>query len=196
MKGSLGIPDDQFEQHAPKRGLITKMEVRVVSLAKLQLKPGDMVWDIGTATGSVAIEAARLVAPGGRVFAVEKNQESVAMARRNVERFGAEGVTVVHGRAPEALADWPDPDAVFIGGSAGSMADLVALAIRRLKPGGRLVANVVTLENLHACTTAIRACGWQTDIVHLQVSRSQPILDLTRMEALDPVTIITGRDEA
>lgn len=195
MNFALGVPDDQFEQRTPKRGLITKMEIRVVSLAKLRLRPGDTVWDIGTATGSVAIEAARLVAPG-RVWAMEKNEQDVAIARRNVARFGMENITVVHSKAPAGLEDWPDPDAIFIGGSAGSMADLVHLATQWLRPGGRLVANVVTLENLHQCVTALQAAGWHADVVLMQVSRSKPILNLTRFEALDPVYIITGTVDA
>ena len=194
MNLALGVPDDRFEQRTPKRGLITKMEIRVVSLAKMNLKPGDTVWDIGTATGSVAIEAARLVAPG-RVYAIEKNEEDVGIARRNVERFGLANVAVMHGRAPAGLESWPDPDAVFIGGSAGSMAALVRLAVERLRAGGRLVANAATIENLQQCLTSLRECGWRTDIVLIQVARSKAILDLTRFEALDPVYIITGTAE-
>jgi precorrin-6Y C5,15-methyltransferase (decarboxylating) len=191
---TLGVPEDRFEQRTPKRGLITKMEVRVVSLAKLGLKPGDVVWDIGTATASVAIEAARLVAPG-RVYAIEKNEEDVGIARRNVERFGAANVTVVHGKAPAGLEEWPDPDAIFIGGSSGSMAVLVKLAVQRLRPGGRLVGNVVTIENLHECVTAIKEAGWHADVVLMQVARSKPILNLTRFESFDPVYIVTGTAE-
>jgi len=194
MNFTLGVPDDRFEQRTPKRGLITKMEIRVVSLAKMSLRPGDTVWDIGTATGSVAIEAARLVAPG-RVYAIEKNEEDVGIARRNVERFGLDNVAVMHGRAPAGLEGWPDPDAVFIGGSAGSMAALVRLAVERLRPSGRLVANAATLENLQQCLTALRERGWRADIVLMQVARSKPILDLTRFEALDPVYIVTGTAE-
>ncbi len=194
MNFTLGVPDDRFEQRTPKRGLITKMEIRVVSLAKMSLRPGDTVWDIGTATGSVAIEAARLVAPG-RVYAIEKNEEDVGIARRNVERFGLDNVAMMHGRAPAGLEGWPDPDAVFIGGSAGSMAALVRLAVERLRPSGRLVANAATLENLQQCLTALRERGWRADIVLMQVARSKPILDLTRFEALDPVYIVTGTAE-
>lgn len=195
MNFTLGVPDSRFEQRTPKRGLITKMEVRVVSLAKLNLKPGDTVWDIGTATASVAIEAARLVAPGP-VYAIEKNEEDVGIARRNVERFGAANVTVVHGKAPAGLDQWPDPDAVFIGGSSGSMAALVKLAVARLRPGGRVVANAATIENLHECVTALKECGWHADIVLMQVARSKPILNLTRFESFDPVYIVTGTAEA
>jgi precorrin-6Y C5,15-methyltransferase (decarboxylating) len=191
---TLGLSEDLFEQRKPKRGLITKTEVRVVSLAKMNLRQGYTVWDIGTATGSVAIEAARLIAPGP-VFAIEKNEEDVGIARRNVERFEATNVTVVHGKAPAGLDQWPDPDAVFIGGSSGSMAALVRLAVERLKPGGRVVVNAATLENLHECVTGLKDCGWHADVVLMQVSRSRPILNLTRFESFDPVYIVTGSAE-
>ncbi len=192
---TLGVPDQRFEQRTPKRGLITKMEVRVVSLAKLGLQPKDTVWDIGTATASVAIEAARLVAPGV-VYAIEKNEEDVCIARRNLERFGAQNVMVFHGKAPAGLEEWPDPDAVFIGGSAGSMAVLVKLAVQRLRSGGRLVANAATIENLHECVSAIKEAGWYADVILMQVARSKPILNLTRFESFDPVYIVTGTAEA
>lgn len=192
MNFTLGVPDHQFVQRTPRRGLITKMEVRVVSLAKLALRPGDIVWDIGTGSGSVAIEAARLVGPEGRVYAIEKNAEDVGIARQNLERFGTRNVTLVHGRAPEGLSGWPDPDAVFLGGTAGAMADLVRMAVGRLRPGGRLVANTVTLENLHEAATALRECGWEPEMVLMQVSRAQPILHLTRFVALDPVYVVSS----
>lgn len=196
MSFTLGVPDDRFEQRKPKRGLITKLEIRVVSLAKLALQPGGVVWDIGTATGSVAIEAARLVGQTGRVFAIEKNEEDVAIARRNVARFEVQNVTVVHGKAPAGLEEWPDPDAIFIGGSSGSMAGLIELAVERLRPGGRVVANVATIENLQECVTALKGCGWHADINLMQVARSKPILNLTRFESFDPVYIVTGSAEA
>lgn len=196
MNFPLGVPDNQFEQRTPKRGLITKMEVRVVSLAKLALQPGDTVWDIGTATGSVSIEAARIIGPGGRVFAIEKNEEDVGIARRNVAKFEATNVTVTHGKAPAGLDAWPDPDAIFIGGSSGSMATLIEIAVQRLRPGGRVVANAATIENLHECVSALKSRGWHADIVLLQVARSKPILNLTRFESFDPVYIVTGTAEA
>lgn len=193
---TLGVPDHRFEQRKPKRGLITKMEIRVVALAKLALRPGGVVWDIGTATGSVAIEAARLVGKTGRVFAMEKNEEDVAIARRNVARFAATNVTLFHGKAPSGLAEWPDPDGLFIGGSSGSMAGLIELAVQRLRPGGRVVANVATMENLYECVTALKGCGWHAEITLMQVARSRPILNLTRFESFDPVYIVTGSAEA
>lgn len=187
-----GIPDWAFEQKKPRRGLITKAEVRVVSLSKMRVAPDAVVWDIGTGSGSVSVEAARL-APRGQVWTIEKNEEDVAIARRNVERFGvSDRVRVIHGRAPEGLEEWPAPNAVFVGGSAGAMRPILETAARRLLPGGRIVANVATVENLHEALNGLRALGMGVEITLLQVARSRPILDLTRFEALDPVYILTA----
>lgn len=188
----IGIPDDAFEQRKPKRGLITKAEVRLISLSKMQLRPDAVVWDIGTGSGSVSVEAARL-APRGQVWTIEKNEEDVVIARRNVERFGlAERVRVVHGRAPQGLEQWPAPDAVFIGGSSGAMQPILAAAAERLRPGGRIVANAATIENLHEAVTGLKALGLGVEVTLAQIARSKPILNLTRFEALDPVYIITA----
>lgn len=190
----LGIPDDEFHQRKPKRGLITKAEVRVVSLAALGLRPDSVVWDIGAGTGSVAIEAAGL-APRGRVFAVEKNAEDVENIRLNAAKFGR-AVEVLHARAPDGLDGWPDPDAVFIGGSGGELEELLDVCAARLRPGGRIVVNAATIETLHRACDGLRRRGFGVDVTLLQVSRSAPILDMTRFEAFDPVYVIRGAREA
>lgn len=187
----FGIDDEEFHQRKPKRGLITKQEVRAVSLAKLQIRPGTVVWDIGACTGSVGIEAAGL-APGVRVWAIEKNEEDLDNLRRNVEKFGRP-VTFVHGLAPEGLDAFPDPDAVFVGGTAGKMNDLLDVCVRRLRPGGRIVVNVATIENLYQAVDGLRARGMAVDVTLVQVARSRSIQDLTRFEAFDPVYIVTAR---
>ena len=116
----LGVADDQFVQRYPEKGLITKNEERAVSLARMQLRENSVVWDIGAGSGSVGLEAARLC-PQGHVWAIEKNEADVAIARRNRDAFAVSNHTLVHGRAPEGLEAWPDPDAVFIGGSGGEL---------------------------------------------------------------------------
>src|SRR5688500_12695347 len=120
----------------PKKGLITKREVRLLSLAALQLRPDSVVWDIGAGSGSVAIEAA-LLAPRGRVYAIEVDPEGVESCRDNLRTHAVDNVRVVAGRAPEALADLEAPDAVFVGGSQGSLDAIIEMALQRLRPGGR-----------------------------------------------------------
>lgn len=185
----FGFEDADFIQRIPEKGLITKLEARAVSLAKLRIADDAIVWDIGAGSGSVGLEASRL-ARHGHVWAIEKNDGDLANARANAERFRAHNYTLCHGKAPAGLEHWPDPDAVFIGGSGGELAELIKLILARLKPGGRLVMNFVTLENLAVATAALTAAGADWEVVQLQAARSQPILDMHRMAAQNPVWIV------
>lgn len=186
----FGLPDDAFVYRVPEKGLITKREIRVLSLARMELAPDSVVWDIGAGSGSVGIEAARFC-PQGRVFAIEKNREDFALVQTNCERFGVANLTAICEKAPAGLEAWPDPDAVFIGGSGGLMADLLDVVTRRMRPGGRLVVNLVTLDNLAETVGYCKALNWPVDYTLVQISRSKPILHLTRYDALNPVTIVT-----
>lgn len=181
---TFGIPEEAFYQRQPLKGLITKTEVRVLSLAKLRLRPGNVMWDIGAGSGSVSIEGALLAA---RIWAIEKNKDDCDIIRRNVEKFGTPQVNVVHGMAPAVLAGLPDPDAVFIGGSGGEMGELIHICRERLAAGGRLVINVATLENLGEVPA--------DDVTLVQISRTRPILNLHRFEALNPVFIASWEKE-
>lgn len=186
-----GLPEECFDQRKPKLGLITKREVRVLSLSRLALRPDSVVWDIGAGSGSVAIEAARL-APRGRVFAVEKNAEDVKIIRANVARFGVGHVTVVHARAPERLDELPDPDAVFVGGSGGALREILAIVARRLRPDGRIVVNAITLDTLYETVSAFRTLGLAHEAILVSIARSKPLLDMLSFEALNPVYIVTA----
>lgn len=188
----FGLPDAHFEQRHPEKGLITKNEVRAVSLARLQLRADSVVWDIGAGSGSVGLEAARLCR-NGHVYAIEKNLDDAAIVQRNRLAMGISNHTLLHGKAPEGLADWADPDAVFIGGSGGELGELVALILRRLKPGGWLVMNFVTLENLSLALDTVKALGANWDVLQLQASRSKPILHMNRMAAENPVWIVCAQ---
>ena len=191
---SFGFEDLEYIQRTPEKGLITKQEARATSLAKLRIRPDATVWDIGAGAGSIGLEAARL-APQGHVWAIEKNEGDAANARANAARFRASNYTLMDGKAPEHLDTWPNPDAVFIGGSGGELAELIRLILGRLNAGGRLVMNFVTLENLATATTALTAAQVAWDVIQLQASRSQPILDMHRMAAQNPVWIVTAQKE-
>ena len=191
---AFGLDDLEYIQRSPEKGLITKQEARALSLAKLRLKPDAMVWDIGAGSGSVGLECARL-APHGHVWAIEKNEGDAANARANAERFRIGNYTLCEGKAPAQLDSWPDPDAVFIGGSGGELDELIRLILARLKSGGRLVMNFVTIENLAVATATLKETGASWDVVQLQASRSQPILDMHRLAAQNPVWIVTASKE-
>jgi precorrin-6Y C5,15-methyltransferase (decarboxylating) len=190
---SFGLDDLEYIQRSPEKGLITKQEARALSLAKLRIRPDATVWDIGAGSGSVGLEAARL-APNGHVWAIEKAAGDAANARANAARFRISNYSLFDGKAPQHLDTWPDPDAVFIGGSGGELGALIRLILGRLKPGGRLVMNFVTLENLATATATLTELNAEWDVVQLQASRSQPILDMHRMAAQNPVWIVTARE--
>ncbi|WP_134704053.1 precorrin-6y C5,15-methyltransferase (decarboxylating) subunit CbiE [Ammoniphilus sp. YIM 78166] len=187
----LGISDEEFAQRKPDKGLITKKEVRVLSIAQLSLKPDSVMWDIGTCTGSVAIEAAK-IAREGAVYAIEKNEGDLENCKANMQKFRAD-LTVLLGKAPEGLDQFPDPDAVFLGGTGGEMGELLHICCTRLKPDGRIVLNAATIENLYEAMQAFSREGFSTDVILAQVSRSKPILNMTRFEGLNPIYIITAK---
>ena len=179
---AFGLDDLDYLQRTPEKGLITKQEARALSLAKLALRPDAIVWSI------------------------ENNADDAAKARANAQRFRLVNYTLSEGKAPDGLADWPDPDAVFIGGSGGELAALIRLILARLRPHGRLVMNFVTLENLATAIDTLKQASTQEDnaerqskqsiqwdVVQLQASRSQPILNMQRMAAQNPVWIVTAR---
>ncbi|HMP06709.1 MAG TPA: precorrin-6y C5,15-methyltransferase (decarboxylating) subunit CbiE, partial [Lacipirellulaceae bacterium] len=144
-RSAFGNADDTFVQSQPKHGLLTPAEVRSVALAQMALHGRSVVWDVGAGSGSVSVEAS-LLCPAGRVFAIEQDAEDAELIRENCDRFGATNVTPVIGRAPQVWADLPDPDAVFLEGSGREVVRLAELAFARLKPGGRLVASLASID--------------------------------------------------
>jgi precorrin-6Y C5,15-methyltransferase (decarboxylating) len=186
---TFGLADERFKQRKPDKGLITKREVRAVSLARMALKSDSIVWDIGAGSGSVGIEASRLCSQG-HVYAIEKNTDDTAIALANKVSFKASNYSISQGRAPEGLDLWPNPDVVFIGGSGGELKQLILLCLQRLSQGGQLVMNFVTLENLNTAMSVLKECSVEWDVVQLQASRSKPILSMNRMQAENTVWIV------
>ncbi len=198
---AFGLPDETFAQRKPEKGLITRAEIRTLSLAKMRVFPGANVWDVGAATGSVAIEAARRAAQG-QVWAIEKNAEDCDNIRENIIRFHTPTVRVLHGSAPDVLAQIPanaDPDSVFVGGTAGKMNGILDACLARLKPSGSVVVNAVTIENIAEALAWFQASGLDWGFMQVQVSRGKaiktPTESLHRLDALNPVHIFWGTKE-
>jgi precorrin-6Y C5,15-methyltransferase (decarboxylating) len=183
------LHEDAFAKRMPKNGLITKREIRMLSLGALSLRPDAVVWDIGAGSGSVSVEAAML-APRGHVYAVEVDPEGVELCRENARAHGVDNVHVVPGRAPEALVGLPEPDAVFVGGSKGSMGPILDAALSALSPGGRLVVNAVTLENVAEAYGGLCERGLAPEVTLLQVARGVALSRYQRYEALNPIHMI------
>ncbi len=185
------LREEEFAKRMPKAGLITKREVRLISLAELSLPPDGVMWDIGAGSGSVAIEAALLM-PKGRAFAIECDPEGVEICEENVRAHGIDNVTVLSGRAPEALENLPPPNSVFIGGSKGSMEPIIKASLNALKPGGKLVVNAVTLDNVAETYQIFKALGLKPDLVVLNAARGVPLANkYLRYESLNPIHIFS-----
>lgn len=188
----FGIQDSDFHQRKPDKGLITKREVRAVSLARMQLKANSIVWDIGAGSGSVGLEAARLCQKG-YVYAIEKNAADVEIASHNAKQLNIYNYQLINNKAPIGLDKWPNADAIFMGGTGGELAALIDLCLQRLNTNGWLVMNFVTFENLSTAIETLKKQQANWDITQLQASRSQPILHMNRMQAENPVWVVSAQ---
>ena len=180
-----GIADSAFA-----RGEVpmTKQEVRAAALAKLAVAPTDTLWDVGAGTGSVSVEMA-LAAPMGQVYAVECDADACALVRQNQAKFAASNLTLIAGKAPEALQNLPAPDAVFIGGSKGNMQAIVDAALAA-NPQTRLCIAAIALETLQQSIAALAAHGLAAQVTQIAVSRSKAAGSLHLMMANNPVFLI------
>lgn len=186
----LGILENEFHQR--KQGsLITKHEIRAVSLAKMRLTDSSVIWDVGAGSGAVSIEAS-LLAEKGVVYAIEKNSADTAIIRRNIERFKRPNIKLIQTYAPAGLDELPEPTAVFIGGSGGKLAPILACVCRRLSKDGRVVCNLATMENVNLAASRLKAHGFTVEITMVNVARSRDIAGLTRLEPLNPVFVMAG----
>ena len=184
----LGIPDEDF---ATVKKLITKEEVRAVSLAKLRLRQDMTLWDIGAGSGSVSIEADHLM-PNGQVFAVERNPQCLAFFKENLQKFNSRNITLVEEAAPACLDDLPDPDRVFIGGSGGHLWKILSAVDDRLSIGGRVVLNAVTLDTLTSATDFFENASYELEVTTVNISRTRPLTDYKMFEAFNPVFILAA----
>ena len=188
----FGIPDGEFV-----RGEVpmTKAEIRAISMSKLLPRPDDVCCDVGCGTGSVTVEMA-LASWRGHVYAIDKNEEAVALTERNCAAFHLGNVTVRHGGAPEALNDLPPLDVVFVGGSGKNM-DAIFDAVLGKNPRAHIVVNAIALESVQAALNAFAAHGLAAEVVQVGVAAAKTVAGLHMMMAQNPIFIISGggRDE-
>ncbi|MEX2138057.1 MAG: precorrin-6y C5,15-methyltransferase (decarboxylating) subunit CbiE [Pirellulales bacterium] len=187
----FGNPDELFLQTRPKHGLLTPAEVRAIAISQLALRADSIVWDIGAGSGSVSVECAQL-APQGKTYAIEMDADDHQLILSNAERFGLKNIVAVLGRAPDAWAELPDPEAIFVGGSGREIARLVELAYRRLKSGGRLVANVGSIENLSGVHEIMQRQAPDVKVWMINVARGTYQLERVRFEALNPTFLLAA----
>jgi precorrin-6Y C5,15-methyltransferase (decarboxylating) len=183
--------DDSLFRHS--KGLITKSEIRSITLSKLELIRKDhILWDIGSGSGSVGIEAAILI-PWGFVFTVEKNQERIPDIIHNIQMFNQSNIKILNLEFPKGADLLSDPDRVFIGGGGSHLEQILETCCGRLKEGGTIVLNTVLIQNMETAIRILKQNRFSFEMVHVQVSRSKPMPYGDRLEPLNPVWIISGR---
>ena len=188
----FGLEDGLFLQHEDRPGLMTKREVRIQLLADLELPECGVLWDIGAGVGSVGLEALRL-RPGLKLWALEARGGSVALIAANAQRLGVRPAGLREGRAPEALAELPDPDRVLLGGSGRERAAVLTAVLQRLRPSGVVVIPLATLEALAELRPLLEQAGCQVALAQHQAWRGAPLADGTRLAPLNPVLVLKGR---
>jgi precorrin-6Y C5,15-methyltransferase (decarboxylating) len=176
-----GLPDDAYLGD----GQLTKREVRAVTLAALAPSPGALLWDVGAGSGSIGIEWMR-AHPSCRAVAIESSADRAATVTANAAALGVPGLRVVHGRAPEALDGLPRPDTIFIGGGL-TRDGVLDRCLAALRPGGRLVANAVTVESEAVLAAAYAKLGGE--LSRITVQRGSPVGGFTGWRSFMPVTI-------
>lgn len=189
LMSTHGIKDECFIRgKAP----MTKEEVRTVSLMKLGLSEDSVCYDVGAGTGSIAVEMA-LRAHQGKVYAIEKKEDALALILENKKKFAADNLEIVGGCAPEAMEELPVPTHAFIGGSSGNLKDIIRLLLNK-NPEVKIVINCITLETVGEAMEAIREFDFQEkDIVQMSVSRSKEVGRYHMMMGENPIYIFTCR---
>ncbi|MBC8542129.1 precorrin-6Y C5,15-methyltransferase (decarboxylating) subunit CbiT [Bianquea renquensis] len=173
---------------------MTKEEIRLLSVAKLDIHPQDVIWDIGAGTGSVSIALA-YAASEGMVYAIERNEEAVALLAENRKRLGAYNVQIRQATAPEGLEKLPAPDKVFIGGSSGNM-DAILEAVLRKNPTAQVVINAITLETLQAAVSSMEQRQMEPEILCASMAKADVVGGYHMMRGLNPIYILSGRRRA
>ncbi len=186
----FGIRDKAFFHNA---GMITKEEIRAVSISKLCLRKDSVIWDIGSGSGSVAVQAA-LISKDGAVYAMDKDKKAALLIEKNMRRFNTPNIKFIPGEAPRCLknAGLARPDAVFIGGGGAALQGILRLASSRLKKRGRIVVNAVTLETVNKAFSFFSGKGWEREIIQVNISRAKSVGRLNMLSANNPVFVICG----
>ncbi|GIX43491.1 MAG: precorrin-6Y C5,15-methyltransferase [Leptospiraceae bacterium] len=187
----INFHEDQYAKRTPLKGLITKKEIRALSIMQMNLKDNSCIWDIGAASGSIAIESA-YISHNGKAYAIEMDEESIEYCKENLKHHSIDNVIVIHGRAPEILKDISDdPDSIFIGGSKGSLIEIIEYSYSRLKPEGRMIINAITFENIVDTYQYLKNHNIDFDVMQVSINRGVPLAKYKRYEAQNPIHIFT-----
>ncbi|WP_460140375.1 precorrin-6y C5,15-methyltransferase (decarboxylating) subunit CbiE [Pseudomonas sp. S2_E01] len=177
-----GLPDSAFKHD----GQLTKRDVRAITLARLAPVPGELLWDVGAGSGSIGIEWMR-AHPSCRTLAIEADEGRQALIEHNRDALGVPGLQLIRGKAPHALAGLERPDAIFIGGGV-TREGVLDTCWAQLKPGGRLVANAVTLQSEMTLMAWRERHGGELTRIH--IAQAQPLGDFDTWRQALPITLL------
>jgi cobalt-precorrin-6B (C15)-methyltransferase len=188
-----GIPDEAFIQSEGIPGP-TKEEIRVITISKARLREGDVIIDVGCGTGGLTVEAALQVGPKGKVYAIDEDPLAINLTTSNVEKFGLKGsVSIVVGKAPQALLTVPSADGILVGGGGASLRTILQIANNKLYSNGRIVVNAILLETATLAINELKSLGFKDiDVTNVSVAKGKQINSGTMMMARNPITIISA----
>lgn len=186
-----GIPDELFERE--ENVPITKEEVRVIALCKARLNSGSTVIDVGCGSGSITVEAAMQVAPNGKVYAIDQDENAIKLTKENAAKFNISNIEIIHSKAQEAIGKMPDADAIFVGGTGGDTYDIIKLAYNKLKSKGRIVIDTILIETMYHTLEALDELKFvNVDVTQITIAKSRKVSTGTMMLARNPVIIIAA----
>lgn len=188
------ISEDEYSKKMPVKGLITKKEIRIISLAYMEIQSDSIIWDIGAGSGSVSIEAAKL-AHNGKVFSIESDVDGIEIYKDNCRLHSVDNTIIINGLAPDGLDTFEDPNSIFIGGTRGNMKPILDICLDRLKVGGSLVLNAVTIDNVSNAYNYFKSVGIIPEVTLMNVSRSSKVASYLRYDSLNPIHIFKVKKE-
>ena len=186
----MNIEDEKFI-----RGKVpmTKQEIRILTLAKAKIGEKDFVVDVGAGTGSISIEAAK-IAKNGYVFSIEKNPEAVELITQNAEKFLIDNIIIINSEAPDGIKQIPRIDIAIIGGSGGKIVEILNAIDAKLKIGGKIILNFITVQSLAKCLDWLRLhTEYSYDAIQIQINRLENVGGYDMYKSTNPVHIVTAQ---
>lgn len=184
------IKDEEFVRgNCP----MTKEEIRILSIAKLELRDGYTLLDIGAGTGSVSIQMSECC-PKGEIVAIEKDSEALEVLTKNIDKFKVTNISIIKGEALSVYKEINNEfDGIFVGGSGGNIEEIIKQYSLKLKPGRNMVLNFITIDNLYKAMSTLKELGFDTECLQLSVSKTKG--ESYMLFANNPIFILTGRKE-
>lgn len=172
---------------------MTKEEVRILSVVKLELEENYRVIDIGAGTGSVSVQIAQ-ICKNGEVIAIEKDKDALEVLKQNKEKFKTNNLEIINAEAMEIMPNIiGEFDAIFVGGSGGNIADIIEKYGDKLKKGKNIVLNFITINNVYKAMEALKELSYEVECVQIQVSKTKG--QSYMLMANNPIFVVSGKKQ-